>query len=159
MIDKYGPDYKLGIWYQFSINPDDKYQFWKDTTSRAYKAHSKVLRKIHLCPKGFSYRLYPEFAPKTGRLHYHGYIRIEDIFDFECFGLPYLTDWCHIDIDTIENKDIWDKYISKNKKHMLKGFKALCLPYYVCDLNVSKWYEKTITKENKKGNLLDYLVE
>lgn len=51
-----------------------------------------------------------------GRLHWHGYILFPDkesIRDFYGFVIPVLLDNNQIEIDSIEDPEIWDSYIQK----------------------------------------------
>ncbi len=56
--------------------------------------------------------IYPEYSP-TGRLHFHGYILIKDVFRFYSSVLPNLDDCGTYVIKEIEDEVLWHKYVTK----------------------------------------------
>jgi len=106
-------------WYTLTINPEiqlfgdpDRFML---VSSYVYGA----LKKIN----HITCQLYPEISGK-GRIHFHGRIRIHDITDFFIYGVYKLFNIGHIEIDTISDSEVWEKYITKSKSYMedlLKG--------------------------------------
>lgn len=90
-----------------------------------------------------TWELYPELAP-TGRLHYHGIIRVNDIIDFYYRDLYYLQQKGTYEIDTIgtpskdKPKDVhqdiinWRNYCTKQSGIWVEyfdGYPASRIPY------------------------------
>lgn len=78
--------------------------------------------------KHCSLQLYPELS-QTGRLHYHGYIRIKNIFNFVWQDLHILSDYVY-EIDTCETNDnVYQMYIQKQMHTMQPIFMELDFDY------------------------------
>lgn len=78
-------------------------------------ALQKGLRNVKLL------KLYPELSP-TGRLHYHGYIMLKDVFMFyyaDQYALQQIGSY-EIDTigDTVEDMEKYDKYCKKQEAIM-----------------------------------------
>ena len=64
-----------------------------------------------------TYEVFPELST-IGRLHYHGVIKFDSISSiFMFYRNIYTIKDIHIEIDTIEDKDIWMKYVHKQSKY------------------------------------------
>jgi len=119
-----------GETYAFSLNPEYQAEkFATVTRDRMIVNHVKnQLHKLHGC----TYAMYPEFAPLTGRLHYHGYLKITKVYDFY-LTLPKVRKLCQIEIDIINDKQIWEEYIFKDRKKMELPMKNKQIPYQLTD--------------------------
>lgn len=115
-------DLRTGVRYAVTLSPPECRD--KDTarsntvrTFDDFKAKYIELKlfigKLHSC----KLELYPELSP-TGRLHYHGFLQIKNIFTFMWHDL-YLLNQIVYEIDTIKDEDIWILYVSK-QAHIMK---------------------------------------
>lgn len=78
--------------------------------------HEKIIRslnRLHYC----KYTLFTEIS-KSGRLHYHGTIKIEEIAMFYYHDVPLLKHIGTYEIDTIKDHKIWKTYCLKQKGFM-----------------------------------------
>lgn len=93
--------------YSFTVNPAE--QYFGDV-----ERFRKViyLMKSKLSSPRFEYKLYIEASPK-GRVHGHGYIWIHDPFGFVLFDVPFMERFMNIDIDDINDEDVWYNYCTK----------------------------------------------
>lgn len=78
-----------------------------------------------------TYKLYPEIS-KKGRWHYHGYLKIHDVFGFHAVSLPILDDNSKYEIDVINDESIWAIYTQKDDKVMKPAMQSRGLPYPLC---------------------------
>lgn len=89
--------------------------------------HDK-LRSIFKFTIDVLYDLYPEVS-KGGRIHYHGWILIKDLVNFQMFDLPWLKlngtfaiTFCDID---------WISYVMKDYHLMNRYCKMHNIPYHI----------------------------
>lgn len=124
MDKKLAPYYKTHKWYAVSFNPDDSLQFFgkKDRFKRFRNKYYEMF--LGLIQKGIHYRFFIEISePRgtvntAGRLHLHGKVYFHSNRAIKWFLVHGLTEWtnhCRLDIDTIDDSDTWDKYISKQQ--------------------------------------------
>jgi len=111
-------DIDLVLWYAISINPDDSHQYMteKEYTKRLklFVDNQKIILNRILQP--LKYELYLEVSP-VGRLHWHGYIKYNNIETLKRFYLTQVIKLKHIstfEIDTMNGK--WDAYVVKQYK-------------------------------------------
>lgn len=132
--------FEKDVVYCFTVNPSDAGQFFKATTIQrmryATEYNCKHLNRILGDYTDFT--LYPEIS-RQGRIHYHGYIRVNDIFNFHLFCINRLKDIYVYDIHIINDSDIWSTYIHKDKSVMKPALQALSLPYKVNNKIVKKY--------------------
>lgn len=113
---------KENVWYTFSIAPNDFNQFFEYNVSTRYKIfkNTSIHRLKHdVYPFG-EYRLHFD-VNENGRFHWHGRIRwttLEDYFNFLSYSIHRLQKWCVVEIDYINDEDIWKKY--ETKFHRIK---------------------------------------
>lgn len=102
--------------YTLTVNPNDSRQFF-DKDNRMTKFLSYF--KMYIVPmfigdvNGFI-----EISP-TGRLHFHGTLKFrnnDQIYRFYLDNVHKLTTMCMLEIDTIDDIKVWNKYISKQQQ-------------------------------------------
>lgn len=93
--------------YAFTVNTKEQYFSEPDRLK-------KVIRiiKTKLSSPNFSYKLYIELSPK-GRIHGHGYIWIENPYEFVLNDISKIESYMNIDIDDITDEEIWYDYCTK----------------------------------------------
>lgn len=114
-------DIVYGKGYAFTVNPAE--QYFGDT-----ERFKKVIRLIRskLSSPAYEYKLYCELSP-SGRIHGHGYIWIYKPLDFVMFDIPYIDRFMNIEIDIINDEEIWEDYIHK-QIHITKTIISRFLP-------------------------------
>lgn len=120
---------QVGEMYSFTVNPPDD----EKAVGKSYVLNDHT-RMIALVQKlRYSYvELYPELSP-TGRLHYHGYLMMEDIFGFYSHDIKIISKWGNFKLDTIGNLQDWINYVQKQMSIMQPAFKTCDLMYKVCN--------------------------
>lgn len=102
--------------YTISLNPEDSYQFWNsDDRMEVFTLHhAAYLKKLTLVNRTnvFTTDIYLEISP-TGRLHYHGTIKILNKKLFYLHTLHKLQSYYVYEIDTIADSDTWFAYCTK----------------------------------------------
>lgn len=99
--------------YSFTLNPEVQYYEIQDGIERfnTWNAHMyKELKRLHGIE---SLKIWPEIS-QSGRLHFHGIIKIKDVIEFALVDVPLLIRIGHLEIDTINDEDVWNKYIRKS---------------------------------------------
>lgn len=94
--------------YSITMNPKEQY-FGK--WSRVTKCKSdlcKLFSPFSCC----SAEVYMEVS-SGGRIHFHGVIKIKEIMEFYLFALPELQEYGTLEIDKINNPEIWEAYCTK----------------------------------------------
>lgn len=111
-----GPDkVALNIPYTLSINPDDNYQFFKETgRERIKKATNHMVYLL---------RQYPNIkmsltidVSRAGRVHWHGtiiFVHYDNIKDFYLEYIHSILEHHTVEIDTIKDIEVWNKYCNK----------------------------------------------
>ncbi len=112
--------------YAVTLNPSDKWQAF-GKVNRIEKVRDCIYSTfIHFPSKGIHYRLYLELSepmnsfkcPNGPRVHVHGTITFHSkkaVKYFLLLGYYQITRIGILDIDTIEDKDLWDKYCKKQQ--------------------------------------------
>lgn len=100
-------DLRGDVSYAFSINPES--QFFGDV-KRVTRVINVMRRTLN--SDTISYRIYPEVS-RTGRIHFHGYLRIWDTGRFYVYLVPELLKIATITLEEIFNDEIWEDYIIK----------------------------------------------
>jgi len=129
---------KNGIEFSFTLNPNDKHQFFGRVarTGVATISHRTNIAE-HIRPYIQKLQLFPEysFPLKSGktthgpRLHYHGTIVFKNIIGFLESGYYQLTKWCNIDFDSIEDPSYWKSYCIKDQNVMKDFYKERHIKY------------------------------
>lgn len=118
-----GEDYTLTI--NPRLQPDLRNVSLKRTKASIGMVYRKLYENLVQYKDYLDMVIFPEFS-STGRLHYHGTIKINNIIMYLNF-VNQLADWAHYEIDTIGPKEsdrlTWEKYIQKQKIYMLPLFK------------------------------------
>lgn len=96
-------------WYAITLNPSQQYE-----CRRLNQQHRRLNKHYKNHAKIYSLRLYPELS-STGRLHFHGYIRISKVFLFYYKVVPTLISNYTIVIKEVTSED-WDTYCKKQNK-------------------------------------------
>lgn len=117
--------------YTFTIAPDDKHQYLRRPCRlRLVVDDVRDLLYTYL-GSSYKYEVRPEISfpavtqqGSGGRVHFHGiiYLSPEDKCRLYTDVLPYLSLWTRIEIDTIEDLEVWKNYIKKEEK----GMRAFC---------------------------------
>lgn len=133
-------DVKKGVKYSFTLNPGDIRNFKnKGDTSLMYVRNPNIIRQrvkyavemleeYHSHLIACTYELYPELSP-TGRLHFHGTIEINDVFNFFYHDLVLFQNGSVYEIDTIKDPDVWTTYCTKQKGIMETYWQSAELTY------------------------------
>lgn len=82
-------------------------------------AHNKQTQKVLRLTTSFHWQLHMESSP-TGRLHWHGYIIINDIMRFYIYDVPVLIDHMSICMKRITDSKKWEQYCHKQHPYMKK---------------------------------------
>lgn len=128
-------DCYTGVLYSFSINPQEQPEFqcfyrMKLNTLRDWSQQFEdKMSKVHYC----EYTLTCEIG-SGGRLHYHGYIKINNIVKFYLHDLRYLKELGTYEIDKIEDKEVWNIYVEKQKRFMEKYCKENDIKYILTNV-------------------------
>lgn len=113
-------DIKEDVSYAFTFNPCDKYQHFKSSTRLSDFNKDLAVIFLYKCAE---YIMYPEIS-KSGRLHLHGTIRIQDKNEFYIHCIPFLLNKGTVAIVKIENAPknakvfeykTWHDYETKQK--------------------------------------------
>lgn len=107
-------------WYTITLNP--KNQFFDETATRHTPRLAECIDYLYECLaylKNVRIELYPEIS-SLGRVHYHGILKVYDIFEFYLKDIPMLKDICSFEIDKIDSMETWIKYCTKQKSIMEK---------------------------------------
>lgn len=109
--------------YAITINPNDDYQCWNNI-DRIKDFISKTKSTILNINKDTAYlELYLELSP-TGRLHYHGYLKLHEKINFYTNMIHKLQHIAHVDIDTLDDSGKWEEYVLKQRElhsYMIKN--------------------------------------
>lgn len=120
------------ISYSITISPNPEKQHFGFSPKARYAAvHVGTVKALDTLSEYSTYKLYPEIGKKNMFIHYHGTIVFKDAVGAMLHGIPALTnkkflvgrtkqDYI-VDIDTIEDSKIWDKYCHKDEE-MMKPF-------------------------------------
>lgn len=135
------------LMYTFTISPREQYTHSKDLTLKKHlKNILKIINKLGT-HKDYQFKLYPELS-STGRLHYHGTIKITNPFNFY-LNLQKVIDDCTMEIDSIQDMETWAKYITK-QEHLWADIKY---PYPL------KWSDNNILKETEDSIYVKDITE
>lgn len=119
--------YKLNEYYAITISPVDERIHLRKVPNeiKMYEYYQAQYRDIEIVLShklfGCKIELYPELSP-TGRLHFHGIVRITDIFKFMYHDLHRISELGCYEVDTIEGDDgmaKWLLYCTK-QLHIMK---------------------------------------
>lgn len=125
--------YKKEVKYALTINPDDTCQFFKRTSRIARWRQASSDKMAMLDGRGIHYELWPDISTPTNsgkhkvpRLHWHGTIEFTTNLAILYWLLLWhdMEQWCHIDLDTIENMGVWLAYCKKTM-HILGPIRPL----------------------------------
>jgi len=105
--------------YSFSYNPDTQptIQRFYNITLKCFEDWSQQIYDVFTTLRYSTVQTYMEMS-KAGRLHFHGYIVINDIANFYFYDLKKLKHYGTFEIDFITDPLIWDLYIKKQKDFM-----------------------------------------
>lgn len=107
--------------YAFSFNPEDQpcTSVFYNVKIDEFESWSKKQYKTFSILRYSTIQTFMEIS-KGGRLHFHGYIKINDIPNFYFYDLKRLMKEGTFEIDFIKDPLIWDLYIKKQKPFMEK---------------------------------------
>lgn len=104
-------DIEYNHWYAITLNPEKQYY------NMGYLRYSNIMKDLEKILNQYigeiEYYLYMEVS-KTGRLHFHGYIKYKRDIDLVYITLiPLLIEKYTLKIDFINYAQKWAEYISK----------------------------------------------
>lgn len=109
-------------WYALTIKPSDTHQFFL-REDRLNLFRTLIQQQLLHC--AFKYELYYELSEPRGsingngsRLHLHGRIMFTDdtaLLNWLLYDMSRLLKIGHIDVDTIDNEEVWIEYCNKQK--------------------------------------------
>lgn len=123
------------VFYTFSFNPKvqpvrhkagfkcSAFTEWQNDVLRTFRKSTNAMYDLNL-----------ELS-RAGRLHYHGKIKILNIINFYIQDLPHLADEGVIEIDTIKDSEVWEKYCHKQELLMKPFCQIHGLIYNYTELN------------------------
>lgn len=128
--------------YTFTINPDNEYQFYKESQlqSRLGKCIFNTLYYLRQCCKDCAiFKLtiessLPVESSKAGngpRIHFHGTIKFTDSLTFLLNRYHVLMQNFKFEIDTIEDEDKWENYCSKDESLFKPLMEKYQFPYKI----------------------------
>lgn len=136
--------------FSFSFNPVTQHFDSKERINRVYTDTFKLL-----CSQpSISGKLRMEVS-STGRLHFHGTIRILDPKQFYVYTVPILQASGTYEIDTIQNPDEWRTYCEKQESVMGKIVLRFTWQPVVTKPVIPKWFTASGGDEVVKGELLE----
>lgn len=136
---------RTNTWYTLTVCPNDPKQYhgMKDQRLELVLTYFDIYHFSKWKKHGIEYILYPEIStPKPSnfkgltRIHFHGKIRfkgIEGLSKWYMHDFDYLKKTCMIEVDTIQSKEKWEQYITKNEDPMRQICKYQRLPYPLSD--------------------------
>lgn len=108
--------------YSFSYNPEDQPDVQRFYCMKLLEYESWFGRYYDIFDslKYSSVRTFVEISSQ-GRIHFHGYIKINDIYQFFFHDMKKLKCYGTFEIDQITDPLKWDLYIKK-QKHFMEEF-------------------------------------
>lgn len=106
---------EVGTIYSFTVNPNDKRQYWELMDRVEKLTHFMELQLIDI--PNVHIMLHMEIS-RTGRLHFHGTIKFTTKECIKHFFLFKIYDWMklhQLDMGVINDSKIWDDYCTKSK--------------------------------------------
>lgn len=111
-------NWELDTYYSITLNPCDDYQYWSEISDERIKKSKNHMKYLIRRYCNIHMDLYLEIS-RTGRLHWHGTIKISHINHVREFYLVVIHELMtkhHVDVDTIEDMDKWIEYCTKGIK-------------------------------------------
>lgn len=139
--------------HTFTISPADRVQYFGSPCRlRQVTDRLRILLQNTIQNDGYEYELYPEITQPSifqdeysGRVHFHGYIKLSDqqkAMFYLNHSKPLSKD-NRIEIDSIEDIDKWNKYVTKQRDTMYPICDQYHTPYVI---NNDLPYIKEITQ-------------
>lgn len=137
-------DCKNDTVYTITLNPKNEYQYFtnEDRKQAFFRYHKNYIQKLTFLTKPimtniFTTELYMEISP-TGRLHFHGTIKILNKHMFYIHVLYKLQDMYSYEIDHLTDPVIWTKYCLKqqpfyDKMEVGHDFKRMTKDFYTAN--------------------------
>lgn len=124
-------DIDKGYTYAFTFNPEiqPEHNGYKEKLDNFVK-FDKSMTTLLGTMRHADVKVYMEIS-QAGRLHYHGYIMINDIVDFCFYDLDNLKKNGSYEIDFINDKEIWEEYVTKQRDIMEKWCVKKGLTYMI----------------------------
>jgi hypothetical protein len=115
--------YRNGDYLAITINPADQFLNEITYSRRAQKFCSYWHAKLQSVPSD-EYQFNLELS-RYGRLHWHGYVKVDDpCLMANWVAIKKYKKNSNIDVDTVDDIDVWKKYIMKDeelhKKYTIK---------------------------------------
>lgn len=99
--------------YAISLNPKDDLQFFgRSVDKRIMNSYLTLLHKAYIW-KGIEHlKLFIETS-SMGRLHWHGYIKVNNLEEFFLVTIPLMKKYGTFEIDHLNDKEKWETYCEK----------------------------------------------
>lgn len=123
--------YEEGVIYAFTCNPKMQYDLHTD---RHHRPSLEVEHFINCIARHIKHACHFKVVPEMshfGRWHWHGVIKLTDVFEFYSSCLPLLVSKSSFKICPITDSDGWSSYMYKNQKIMEEGCLYNDIPYEV----------------------------
>lgn len=143
----------IGVRYSFSINPEKQPSDMKSINNIVewYNYITKQLALLKYCSVVVALEI-----SCNGRLHYHGYITIENIIDFFYEDIKRLQLIGAYEIDTVEDVVKWDKYINKLEKLMEQWCKKHNIERVICTMDKTQRQSQIMVKSKDVEDITDF---
>lgn len=136
--------YRTDTLLSVTINPSHQHDTNKLFHNRIDSFATYWSGKLNACPaKQFEFRI--EMS-KTGRLHYHGYVKVDDPLELGNWIFQIKNNKNIIDIDTISCLKTWKKYIRKDEELFTRYYNN---PKYDLIIKYPKQIKNTIKNQIK----------
>lgn len=101
--------------YSCTINPSDADQYFESRDTRVYTFLRNIYKTLVKLNLYCNYTFYLEIS-KGGRLHLHGILEPTDLIEFYLNVPPILAHYSQYELDTIDDLDTWNNYITKDQE-------------------------------------------
>lgn len=138
----------------FTFNPSFEPYSWASPSIIRYDTYHNRLIDIFKELKYSKVKLYHELSC-MGKWHLHGYIIIEKPMEFTLFDLKYLKADATMEIDTIGNPEVWEKYVMKQQPLMQQLLidQMAGIPSFISNMDGAKLLKVKVDKLRKDEEL------
>lgn len=149
---------KNDVYVSITINTNDTCQYFRFSTHRRLRYAVRIYYNIcRLLTNVAKFELYPELSEK-GRLHYHGTIKFDNVFEYYCHILPILSEISNVKLKPIDDIDGWKLYMLKDRGIMESGLTNHALPYELRhdNLKYKPWNKETIVLKQRISKEIEF---
>lgn len=108
---------KTDVEYTFTVNPNDKFQFWDDHLNDRISKSKSHCNKLLRTYCSIKVKLHMDVS-RTGRIHWHGTVKFPSDEAIKTFYIKYIHEMLEehqIEMDTINDIEYWNDYCTKIK--------------------------------------------